>query len=74
MVTSKVDKAPAQAAHDHAKRMDRKLYEDELYRLQAELVKMQAWVSAQGACVWSHGNTCRSINSKTPTCRSFKAA
>ena len=51
MVTSKVDKAPAQAAHDHAKRMDRKLYEDELYRLQAELVKMQAWVSAQGARV-----------------------
>ena len=51
MVTSKVDKAPAQAAHDHAKRMDRKLYEHELYRLQAELVKMQAWVSAQGARV-----------------------
>ena len=51
MVTSKVDKAPAQAAHDHAKRVDRKLYEHELYRLQAELVKMQAWVSDQGARV-----------------------
>jgi polyphosphate kinase 2 len=31
--------------------MDRQLYEHELYRLQAELVKMQAWVSAQGARV-----------------------
>ena len=51
MVTSKVDKAPAQAAHNHAKRVDRKLYEHELYRLQAELVKMQAWVSDQGARV-----------------------
>jgi len=48
-VTSKVGKAPAQAAHDHSKRMDRQLYEHELYRLQAELVKMQAWVSDQGA-------------------------
>ena len=51
MVTSKVDKAPAQAAHNHAKRLDRQLYENELYRLQAELVKMQAWVSDQGARV-----------------------
>ena len=50
-VTSKVDKAPAQAAHDHAKRMDKKRYEHELYRLQAELVKMQAWVSDQRARV-----------------------
>ena len=48
-MTSKVDKAPAQAAHDHAKRMDRKLYERELFRLQAELVKMQAWVTDQRA-------------------------
>jgi polyphosphate kinase len=48
-VTSKVDKAPAQATHDHAKRMDRELYERELYRLQAELVKMQEWVTAQRA-------------------------
>ena len=48
-MTSKVDKAPAKAAHNHAKRVDRELYERELYRLQAELVKMQAWVSDQGA-------------------------
>src|SRR5215470_774280 len=48
-VTAKVDKAAAQAAHHHAKRMDRELYERELYRLQSELVKMQAWVSDQGA-------------------------
>ena len=51
MVTSKVDKAPAQATQNHAKRMDRKLYEHELFRLQAELVKMQAWVSDQSARV-----------------------
>jgi polyphosphate kinase 2 len=44
-----VDKAPAQAAHDHAKRVDRQLYERELFRLQAELVKMQAWVTDQRA-------------------------
>jgi len=31
--------------------MDRQLYEQELYRLQAELVKMQAWVTDQGARV-----------------------
>jgi polyphosphate kinase len=48
-VADKVDKAAAQAAHTHAQRMNRQLYEDELYRLQAELVKMQAWVSDQGA-------------------------
>ena len=48
-MTSKVDKAPAQATHDHAKRMDRQLYERELFRLQAELVKMQAWVTDQRA-------------------------
>ena len=50
-MTAKVDKAPAQAARHDAKRMDRQLYEHELYRLQAELVKMQAWVSDQGARV-----------------------
>ena len=48
-MTAKVDKAPAPATHHHAQRMDRKRYEHELYRLQAELVKMQAWVSDQGA-------------------------
>jgi len=48
-VTSKVDKAPAQATHNLAKRVNRGLYERELFRLQAELVKMQAWVTDQGA-------------------------
>ena len=48
-MTSKVDKAPAQATHDHAKRVDRQRYERELFRLQAELVKMQAWVTDQRA-------------------------
>ena len=48
-MTSKVDKAPVQAAHDHAKRMDGRRYERELFRLQAELVKMQAWVTDQRA-------------------------
>jgi polyphosphate kinase 2 len=32
-------------------RLPRKLYEDELYRLQGELVKMQEWVRAEGARV-----------------------
>lgn len=32
-----------------AKRMDKKLYEKELYRLQAELVDMQEWVRQTGA-------------------------
>ena len=48
-MTSKVDKAPAQATHDHAQRMDRQLYERELFRLQAELVKLQEWVRTEGA-------------------------
>src|ERR1700759_1087576 len=30
-------------------RLPRKLYEDELYRLQGELVRMQGWVRAEGA-------------------------
>ena len=47
-MTPKNDKAAA-GTHDHAKRLDRQLYERELYRLQAELVKMQEWVRDQGA-------------------------
>jgi len=36
--------------HDHAvERMPKKLYEAELFRLQAELVVMQEWVRAEGA-------------------------
>jgi polyphosphate kinase len=34
---------------DGTKRLPRKLYETELYRLQGELVKMQEWVRAEGA-------------------------
>ena len=41
----------AAAANGHPHRLDRELYERELFRLQAELVKMQAWVSDQGARV-----------------------
>jgi polyphosphate kinase len=53
MVAQKPDKQAkvAAAANGHPQRLDKKLYERELYRLQAELVKMQAWVSAQGARV-----------------------
>jgi polyphosphate kinase len=35
---------PAPATGDHAKRLPRKVYERELYRLQAELVALQEWV------------------------------
>ena len=44
-------KAPSKAAakHDGAARMPKQLYEDELYRLQAELMKVQEWVRAERA-------------------------
>src|SRR6266516_1887888 len=53
MVAQKTGKQAkvAAAANGHPRRLDRELYERELYRLQAELVKMQAWVSAQDARV-----------------------
>jgi polyphosphate kinase 2 len=35
--------------HGEPERMPRQLYEDELYRLQAELMKVQEWVRAEGA-------------------------
>jgi polyphosphate kinase 2 len=47
-VTPKNDKAAA-GTRDRPNRLDRQLYEGELYRLQAELVKMQEWVRDQGA-------------------------
>ncbi|HEY2354895.1 MAG TPA: polyphosphate kinase 2 [Gaiellaceae bacterium] len=34
--------------HDHATKMQRRVYEAELERLQAELVRMQEWVKARG--------------------------
>jgi polyphosphate kinase 2 len=34
--------------HDHATKVPRKLYEDELQRLQVELVKMKEWVRSSG--------------------------
>ncbi len=37
------------AKHGGADRMPKKLYEDELYRLQAELMKVQEWVRAERA-------------------------
>jgi polyphosphate kinase 2 len=39
----------AAAANGHPRRLDRELYERELYSLQVELVKMQEWVRDQGA-------------------------
>ncbi|HEY6276124.1 MAG TPA: polyphosphate kinase 2 [Streptosporangiaceae bacterium] len=46
----KHDSGPqAQATPDHAKRLPRKVYERELYRLQAELVSLQEWVREQNA-------------------------
>jgi polyphosphate kinase 2 len=44
-----VSGSPAPAAGDHAKRLPRKAYERELYRLQAELVCLQEWVREQRA-------------------------
>jgi polyphosphate kinase 2 len=41
--------SPAPAPGDDAKRLPRKVYERELYRLQAELVSLQEWVREQGA-------------------------
>ena len=41
--------SPAAAAGDHSKRLPRKVYERELYRLQAELVNLQEWVREQQA-------------------------
>src|SRR5947207_5965730 len=51
MVAQKPDKQAkvAAAANGHPQRVNRGLYERELFRLQAELVKMQAWVTDQGA-------------------------
>ena len=49
-MAAKAAKAAA-AAYGQVQRMDRQLYEKELYRLQAELVKMQEWVTDQGARV-----------------------
>ena len=41
--------ALAPVAGDHAERLPRKIYERELYRLQAELVNLQEWVREQQA-------------------------
>jgi polyphosphate kinase len=43
------DGKPADGTGHHAQRLARKIYERELYRLQAELVTMQEWVRAEGA-------------------------
>ncbi len=42
------DKKPADRAPGEAERMPRKMYRAELLRLQAELVKLQEWVRAEG--------------------------
>ena len=46
-VGSKNGKAKAAAKRAPAKRLDRALYEKELYRLQGELMKVQEWVRAE---------------------------
>ena len=43
------DSKQADGADGHTRRLGRKLYERELYRLQSELVTMQEWVRAEGA-------------------------
>jgi polyphosphate kinase 2 (PPK2 family) len=48
-VKVKTKKAGKSAAADAAARMPKKLYEAELFRLQAELVKVQEWVRAERA-------------------------
>ncbi len=48
--SAKVKAAKVKAAKDgKVKRLPKQLYEAELYRLQAELVKVQEWVRAEGA-------------------------
>jgi polyphosphate kinase len=44
-------KQSARVAHDRATRMPRATYEAELFRLQAELVKVQEWVRVSGSRV-----------------------
>jgi polyphosphate kinase len=48
-VASKNGKVKTATAQELAKRVPRKSYEKELYRLQAELMKVQEWVRAEGA-------------------------
>ena len=45
----KDDKRDEPAMEEEATRMPRKIYEQELFRLQAELVKLQEWVRTEGA-------------------------
>jgi len=48
-VASKNGKAKTAAVQELAPRVPRKPYEKELYRLQAELMKVQEWLRAEGA-------------------------
>jgi polyphosphate kinase len=48
-VASKNGKVKTATAQELARRVPRKPYEKELYRLQAELMKVQEWVRAEGA-------------------------
>jgi polyphosphate kinase len=50
-VASKNGKVKTATAQEPAPRMSKKLYEKELYRLQAELMKVQEWVRAEKARV-----------------------
>ncbi len=43
------DRKQRDASHERPRRMPRQRYERELFRLQAELVKLQEWVRAEGA-------------------------
>ena len=49
VVASKNGKAKTATAQELAEQVPRKPYEKELYRLQAELMKVQEWVRAEGA-------------------------
>ena len=48
-VANKDGRAKAAAKREPARRLDRALYEKELYRLQGELMKVQEWVRAERA-------------------------
>lgn len=49
MASKKAKAKSAGATKGESTKLPRKLYEDELFRLQAELVKVQEWVRAEGA-------------------------
>ena len=51
---SSANSASSVAAKPHTERLPRRAYEEELFRLQAELVKLQDWVVSQKLKVVVH--------------------